>query len=301
MPVSPVARSARLDEFADAFRLVFSALPPEMREQRCLIGLYLLSRGELDPRGLLVVPGTDGLAGAMLCQRLPGAAGVVWPPGVRPGPQRAQTEDVLCRESLDWLRQGGTKLAQGLLSDEESALAAPLLRHGFARITDLWQLRHELGQIPAPPGLTCFTWDKVDPNVFLDTLLLTYEGSQDCPELSGVRTGAEIVAGHQASGVFDPGRWWLVLEGERAVGVLLLTEMPDERNWDVSYVGVIPAARGRGLGRALMHKALADAQAAGSPALTLAVDARNAPARELYQSLGFLPLERRAVYLALHP
>jgi ribosomal protein S18 acetylase RimI-like enzyme len=301
MPVTTEARSARLDEFGAAFRLLFGTLAPEVRDQRCLLGLYLIARGELDPHGLLVVPTGDGLGGAMLCQRLPGAAGVVWPPGVPPGPDRSQTEDVLCRESLTWLRQGGAKLAQGLLSDEEIPLAGPLVRHGFERITDLWELRHDLAEVPPAPELTCRTWDKVDRTVFQDTLLLTYEGSRDFPELTGSRTTAEIIAGHQGGGVFDPESWWLAFDGNRPVGVLLLTEMPDGRNWDVSYVGVVPAARRRGLGRALMQKALAEARAAGAPALTLSVDERNAPARQLYRSLGFQPLERRVAYLRLHP
>jgi mycothiol synthase len=301
MPVTPVARAARLEEYADAFRLLFGTLTPEMRDQRCLIGLYLIARGDLDPAGLLVVPGDQGLVGAMLCQRLPGAAGMVWPPGARPGPLQVEIENVLCRAALAWLRQGGAKLVQALLADEEIDQASALLRHGFVRITDLWQLRHELGPTPDPPKLCCQTWQEVDQQTFRDTLLRTYEGSLDCPELTGVRTAAEIIAGHQSSGVFDPQRWWLIFDGDQAVAVLLLTEMTDTRNWDVSYVGVAPEARRRGLGRALMHKALADARQAGALALTLAVDARNHRARDLYRSLGFTPLERRAVHLAVRP
>jgi ribosomal protein S18 acetylase RimI-like enzyme len=67
--------------------------------------------------------------------------------------------------------------------------------------------------------------------------------------------------------------------------------------WELSYVGVAPAARRRGHGRALVRKAIAEAHSAGADTLTVSVDARNAPALDLYESLGFAEFDRRDVYL----
>src|SRR5207237_1563992 len=130
-------------------------------------------------------------------------------------------------------------------------------------------------------------------------LLRTYEGTQDCPEITGVRTAEEIIAGHRAQGKHDPRRWWVALAGGRPVGVLLLCEVPEWAAWDVAYVGVVPEARGRGYGRELMHRAVAEARADGVARLTLSVDVRNRRAWELYKGLGFEPHDRREGFLAI--
>jgi ribosomal protein S18 acetylase RimI-like enzyme len=50
---------------------------------------------------------------------------------------------------------------------------------------------------------------------------------------------------------------------------------------------VVPARRGRGLGRALMEAALAEARAAGADTMDIGVDEPDLAARRLYESLGF--------------
>jgi ribosomal protein S18 acetylase RimI-like enzyme len=195
-------------------------------------------------------------------------------------------------------------LGQCLLSESEAALAAPLERNGFAHVTALWYLQHDLslpaGILAARERLRYFPYNQLaDPSEFHDTLLRSYEGTRDCPEISGVRTIDEIIVGHRAQGKHDPGRWWLALAGSRPAGVLLLNEVPEWAAWDVAYVGVVPAERGRGFGRELMHKALVEARADGAARLTLSVDARNEPAWRLYTDLGFAAHDRREVYLAI--
>ena len=137
------------------------------------------------------------------------------------------------------------------------------------------------------------------PRLFRETLMHSYEGTADCPEITGVRTGDEIIDGHRAQGKHDPARWWLALAAGQPVGVLLLCEVPEWAAWDVSYVGVVPWARRRGFGREMMLKALADAHRDGVARLTLSVDARNRAAWQLYTDLGFVACERREVFLAI--
>lgn len=55
----------------------------------------------------------------------------------------------------------------------------------------------------------------------------------------------------------------------------------------VAGLGVDPGHRGRGAGRALVTAAVARARATGARRLTLRVLSTNAPARRLYESLGF--------------
>ena len=52
-----------------------------------------------------------------------------------------------------------------------------------------------------------------------------------------------------------------------------------------------PAARGRGVGRALMHRLSGIAYASGFPTLSLSVRQNNHPALHLYLDLGYEPVE----------
>jgi ribosomal protein S18 acetylase RimI-like enzyme len=300
MSATPV-RTALLSEWGPACRLIFQHLPPEDRRQREALCLDLLQRRELHPDGLFVVPGADGPRGAMLCLPVPGAAGLLWLPGTQtPHPQTAA---MLVNHAVGWLRQQGVKLIQCLLIAEEEPLAEPLLHCGFQRITDLWYLRHEYATpvryLDTSARLSFVSFADVSRRIFEDTLQRTYDGTLDCPELNGVRTIEEVIAGHQAQGRFDPGRWWLALAAEQPVGILLMSELPESGDWEVSYMGVVPEARGRGHGKEILLKALTEAWAAGVRRVALCVDSRNRPAAELYRRVGFESYDRRAVYLAI--
>ncbi len=299
----PVIAPARPPELEAAFRLVFLHLADGEREARVANALHLLRQGELDAAGVLLATEGGTPVGAMVCLPVPGASGLVWPPQAVEGPGRAEVEDALVRRATAWLRQRGAKLGQCLLSQEEARLAGPLLRNGFAHVTTLCYMQHDLSSSAARgdgADLRCVPYNELaDPAALHETLLRTYEGTEDCPEISGVRGVEEIIAGHRAQGKHDPARWWLALAGGRPVGVLLLCEVPEWAAWDVAYVGVVPEARGRGYGRALMHKAVAEARADGVARLTLSVDVRNRRAWRLYTDLGFEPHDRREVFLAL--
>jgi ribosomal protein S18 acetylase RimI-like enzyme len=131
-------------------------------------------------------------------------------------------------------------------------------------------------------------------------LQATYAGSLDMPELEGARGLDDILEGYRSAGLFVPERWRLgLIPGEpEAAAVLLLVELPDRDAWEVIYLGLTPAARGRGLGRDVLRHAL-ELAGAHVPRLELAVDCRNAPAMRLYQAAGFTIRDRRAVHLAL--
>ncbi len=292
---------ARPDEWAEAFRLAFQHLSPAARDSRVVSAMHLLESGQLDPAGVLVARDGD-LAGALVCQPVAGAGALVWPPQVRDGAAREPVEDGLLREGSAWLRQRGARLGQALLAPTEAHLAPALERNGFPHVTTLWYLRHNLNLplafLRRPPRLTFIPYPD-DSERFRHTMLRTYDATLDCPEVNGVRSMDEVLAGHRAQGVHDPRRWWLATDGAEPVGVLLLTETPDLEAWDVAYVGVVPEARRRGWGRELMHRALCAAHASDAHQLVLSVDGRNKPAWKLYVDLGFEAYDVREVYLAV--
>jgi ribosomal protein S18 acetylase RimI-like enzyme len=295
--------TARPAQRTAALSLVFQHMPDAERAGRVANALQLIERGEVNSEGLFVAESRGQVLGAVICMPAPGASGLVWPPQAIEGPKRQEIEDRILSHAAGWLRRGGAKLAQALLIKEELHLAPPLERNGFGHITSLWYMRHalELTADLLPAERLTYRTYPADREGFHTTLLRTYVDSQDCPEVTGIRTIDEIIAGHRAQGNHRPERWWLALDRNNPVGVLLLTEMPDWSSWDVSYVGVVPEARGRGFGRELVRKAIVEARVGGAAQLTLSVDARNGPAWNLYRRLGFEAYDQREVFLALWP
>jgi ribosomal protein S18 acetylase RimI-like enzyme len=114
----------------------------------------------------------------------------------------------------------------------------------------------------------------------------TYVDTLDCPGLAGLRATSDVLDGH--FGVGARRRHWLILRRNGAAcGVCLLNDSPDGTSSELAYFGLAPAVRGLGLARILLAAALHEVSAARVGAITLAVDARNAPAKRLYASNGF--------------
>jgi ribosomal protein S18 acetylase RimI-like enzyme len=107
----------------------------------------------------------------------------------------------------------------------------------------------------------------------------------------------DVLAGYRATGVFAAERWLLVEHGARDVGCLLLTDHPHTEQWELMYMGLIPAARGHGWGPRIVQHAQRLAAAARRHALSLAVDINNLPALRVYRQNGFCMLDQRRAML----
>ncbi|HMP62021.1 MAG TPA: GNAT family N-acetyltransferase [Phenylobacterium sp.] len=107
--------------------------------------------------------------------------------------------------------------------------------------------------------------------------------------------------GHRGAGEFNPENWFLARFDGEPIGIMLLTCLDAEGIWELAYLGLAPAWRGRGLGRALVHQATAQAIARGAEMLLVAADRRNLPALGLYRSAGFVDTGEQDVLLHLAP
>lgn len=293
-------RAAQPEELRAAFHLFFRKLPHDEQSRRVERGLRLIREGEYRPDSVWLAVAGKVIAGVLIAQALPGASAILWPPVVQELSEEDRLADALVRHAKTVLRRQGTRVAHALLTEDELKDAEALVRNGFSRVTRLWYLRHDLQSVPSwESSLTFRACLECDPELFQQTLMRTYVGSLDCPELNGVRSAEEILAGHRAQGQHNPSRWWLACSGREPVGVLLLSDVPSLGGWELAYLGIVPEARGRGLGLALGFKALAEAARGNAPHLTLAVDERNQPAWNLYRGLGFTPFDARELLLSV--
>jgi ribosomal protein S18 acetylase RimI-like enzyme len=216
----------------------------------------------------------------------------------------------LIRGAVRAAAEAGARFIQAVAEPEgRSALAHAIARAGMERLAVLAYLRRAVTAADArtagPKGIVWKRWTAWRRRKFARTIARTYEGSLDCPAMAGLRTAQDALETHRATGVFRAGAWHLALEGgaghgtsriraREAVGVVLASEV--EGHGDLVYLGVVPEARGRGVGRALLGQAIRDTARMGLPALAVAVDTQNAPAWRLYARAGFKEVRRRLVF-----
>jgi ribosomal protein S18 acetylase RimI-like enzyme len=307
------------DARAEALEVLYQRVPDVLRYRLVLEVLHEAACGELDLSGLWIARKRTGrIVGALLTQHLVGKVAAIWAPEVLPSWYRAKLAAALVQNALVDLKAHGFQLAQAVL-DESATIQAgrDLTRGGMPRITELLYLERDtitplLGVKPKSRrvGLTgwssmgsTFDWHGFEPALeadFRSVLAATYQGSLDMPELEGTRSLDDVMAGLHSTGRFVPGRWWLgrIPGKPEAAAILILAEIVGREAWEVVYLGLTPEARGYGLGRLVLAHAL-DVARPYTSRLELGVDARNKPAAKLYQSVGFVIRDRRAVHLAL--
>lgn len=136
---------------------------------------------------------------------------------------------------------------------------------------------------------------------FRRTIEATFDGSLDAPGVSGMSID-KILANFRSQGAPRACGWFMFLEdatSDAACGVLLLGDPRPCWPQRLQYMGVVPAARGRGLGAVLCRWAFYFARHWASSALDLWVDAENLPARRCYAAAGFIEGQRKLVEVPL--
>lgn len=190
-------------------------------------------------------------------------------------------------------------LAQVLLDPGDARGRAAFVGGGFkvlAQISDLERpiRTRDAALAPEPAdGVTyeTYTEDRIDE--FLAVLEASYVDTLDCPGLRGLRSTEDILAGHRATGSFDPELWTLVRVDGTARGVLMLNPAPTANTIELVYLGLDHRVRGRGLGRDLLRYGMSRVARTGLRAIRLAVDESNDPALRLYRAAGFRRVQRR--------
>src|SRR5271165_5383147 len=134
-------------------------------------------------------------------------------------------------------------------------------------------------KLPIPPRSTRITSDAPTPS------------SSPCPNTDNVQirpaTPADIPRIRQIEQQAATAAHWTTDQYESLC-------LPDD--WEIESVVVDESARRRGIGSLLIRELLGRAVAAGATAVMLEVRESNAPARQLYEKIGFIQEYRRKDY-----
>jgi GNAT superfamily N-acetyltransferase len=188
--------------------------------------------------------------------------------------------------------------------DEAAALRAAgarLVRHGHDMVLDL---PAGSAEPPLPDGLTLRSGVAPVPAMVRARLAAYPPGHPDAgpsgrPAEEHERDLVELLTGRAAGLVLEDASAVAADAAGAVVGAVIVTRIqPEAWGWPggpwVADVLVVPAWQGRGLGRAMLRRAIARCTAAGEARIGLTVTDGN-PAERLYRELGFQ--RRRTLYV----
>jgi ribosomal protein S18 acetylase RimI-like enzyme len=304
---APVAvRRARGEDLEPAMRLILAPPGAATADARSVNDFIAYSR----ERGVLfdalhVATRHDKVASAILPVISPGRTALLLAPAGAavhgPAAQAALRAlvDPVCR----FLAGRDVQLAQALSDPQDAGFQQAFVAEGFDRMAELYYLQVQPPDPPTfpqpPPGTSWVSYDPSTHATFGRAIIDSYRDSLDCPALNGRRDVEDIIAGHKASGTFDPALWFVLRDDASTdpLGVLLLGQSLRGDSAELVYLGLSPAARGRKLGELMMRQALAAVASRQLARLSLAVDALNTPALKLYYRHGMQRVGSKVAFL----
>ena len=159
-------------------------------------------------------------------------------------------------------------------------------RLGFDRVRELWVMRRPtvvpLPAVTPPDGVHIRDYGDGDADALLavNAAAFAHHAEQGALDRDGL-------AERMAEPWFDPAGLLLAVDDGGELLGFHWTKQHDEHTGEVYVVGVRPTAQGRGLGRLLTVAGLQHLASRGVAEVILYVESDNAPARHVYEGLGF--------------
>jgi len=290
--------------------LVFSSFPAEERTAQVASTIAAAMDPEKTFADLWIARRGKQIVAATWVQAAPGRTAVVWPPQLVGG-EPETTATALFKEVDARLKVGDFDLAQSVQMSEEGKIPDRLRRHGFQLAAKLLYLIYDVvstGDVERIGLVETVAEEHASPLEFepfsesiadrlMNLVERTYIDTQDIPVLNNLRTMADVLDGYRNTGSFDPHNWFFVQSGGSDIGCLLLADHPSLEQVELIYMGVVPEARGQGLGKRITERAKRHTRQVGRRQLILGVDAENSPALLTYTSAGFRKCQERWVFL----
>lgn len=247
-------------------------------------------KGNRAARGYAIAcQGAIGYVGRLLCM----------------SPQ-AEQQDLLAKTAADLCSKTlatGVELVQAILPISSSDPAESKLRQAFqsaGMICAARLLQFTRSEVPfrnlegpwsmtSPPiefrpfrQMTRQQWRQLVEETYIDTL--------DVPILNGIRSTEQTLRGYAVGQSEDCLPWWSIHLEDFAIGCLILTRL-SESDCELTYLGLIPEARGHRLGPEILDYVSDWMMEEGKSRIFFAVDEKNTPALQLYRNFGFEPFK----------
>ena len=229
--------------------------------------------------------------------RLPGNVAMLG--AVRSAPNTRGIGTILLQTSIAELRRLQVTQIQATLVERDHSAIELVRSAGLHFVTKFDQLWCSLGNRSdtfrsaardAQAGSTELHWRPAsDFSKKRLTMLLgdTFVDTLDCPELNGIRTDRDALNSFLMGKPLRRCPEWEVFEQEgSSIGCLFLNQHSVELV-ELVYMGLIPAARGKGFGKIMIEHARVRAAEMGANMLVAAVDQRNTPAVVSYRKHQF--------------
>ncbi len=190
------------------------------------------------------------------------------------------------------LRAAGVGFVQAAW--DTGGTAPPFAAAGYEQIATLQYLSLKIEQADSwarelPTGFAWEIFNVHDPSQcerMQAVVQSSFEATLDCPQLSGFRSPRQIFSGYQSAPGFDPSAWLILTHLSKDIGCLLTTRHQDAGVLELTYMGLIPQHRGKGVGALLVRQAIQLAMQWQCQQLILAVDRENSPANRAYRDVG---------------
>ncbi|MBN2063742.1 MAG: GNAT family N-acetyltransferase, partial [Sedimentisphaerales bacterium] len=159
------------------------------------------------------------------------------------------------------------------------------------------QINARVGVVRIPPRVNWQIYSERNHELFAKVVEKTWQDSCDCSFLGECRSAEESLASYKASAIcFDRTYWSLMLIDKVPAGLCLLSPLISNDNIELTYTGVVPEFRGKGLGKVMLNRALSLCAIDGFRVMTLAVDTKNSYARNIYVNSGFKDMFTRMAF-----
>jgi len=288
------------DGWNPALELLFQNLPEILRVFQTEDWMRKSLEGEFDLSGLWGAFCDGKLVGTIFFLLQTDHSALVWAPQCVPEAEKEVAMELIriVNRKLD---KAGVSLAQALLELREESEIALMVENGYQYLADLIYMECDVSGLTEQARITPLQqipYNESENHArFVEVMERTYRDTLDCPRIQGLRTPDETLHSHKTSGKFHPDRWNLYTDNTDDFGLMLLTDHPEQNAWELVYMGLVPEARGRGLGLQMVQDAIQKTKEAGRKTLLVAVDKANRFARKVYKSASFQEIALRRVLM----
>lgn len=303
------------EEQSQSLALMIQENDPDVKRQEVEKILKLHQDGKLDLNKMLIASSQGKVRAALLMVIQQDQTAILWPPVCDHEIENSDIEEslqgLLLEEALSLAQKESCEAVQMTVDCNDLQTSELLSKNGIPFVGTMLFLQRpaSLGddqgkeyltdgeENPCQQGIVRLVpiAQEMDDETLGELVLKTYVGSADFPELQHQRTGARSLLTHRLQGEYDPAHWFVIEQDGVRVGILFFSYHCDLDQWELTYLGILPEHRGKGIARRAIWNSF-EQPLRKDQGIFLGVDDRNSYAIRLYETLGFVAVSRQFVH-----